>query len=278
MPSVPRSEYRWLLPRIDYHHEILECATPRIIAEYGLRDVHPGRIPPTPHPLLLLLVLFVRRLMKHEPDIIRTILECLTPYIRETPIIRPIRLLFFPEYRAIHRLVADLPNDWGTLDIRSKVTLLYERMNLNDAAAIRHGIVFPTPYVVHITRKQFYGDWTQMMDLYCVPCGVFPMKLTVGNVVYDSCQLSLSEQLDYYMLPTSRLRGSIVPYFNNDMAQTAQEAGFTKKVANSVGRLLFGASRMVSVEKYPKSDDAWREVRKEMEIYQRILRTHRRKD
>lgn len=271
----PHSKCRWPLPRIGWYHELLEQATPKIIAEYGLRDVHPGRIPPTPRTTLLLLTLFVQRLMAHEPDIIRIIVECLTPYITETPIIRPIRLLFLPEYRDIRRFVSGLPKDWGGLDVRSKVNSLYDRMTSDLAMNIRHGIVMPTPEVVHIVSPNCYMNARSLTILRFVPRGVFPLNMTVGSERYWGHSLTPVERLEYYTMPESQLRGNIVPFFIDDMARVAREAGFPKKVANDVGRLLFGATRMFQ-EKYPKGDDAWREVKREMGMYNKILHVHRR--
>jgi len=282
IPWPPQSEWRWQPQQTSEHdyHQFLELATPTVIAEYGLRDVHPGRIPPTPPSTLLLLTLFVQRLMAHEPDIVRKIVECLTSYIVETPIIRPIRFLFLPEYRDICRFVSRLPMDWGSLDIRSKVNWLYNHMTSDQATNIWHGIVIPIPEVVHIVCPGYYyygNGRSQTVVVRFVPRGVFPMNMTVYGRRYTTQPLTSAERLEYYTMPESRLRGSIVPFFTNDMARVAREAGFPKKVANDVGRLLFGATRMF-LEKYPKGDDAWREVKKEMGVYNKILHVHRRKE
>lgn len=271
---IPHTQYRWpvRIPESAYNHDLLERATPAIIAEYGLRDVHPGRIPPTFRLRLLILVLFVRRLLAHAPHLAPIILDCLTPYIDETPIIRPIRFLFFPEYRAICRFVADLPMSWGELDARSKVNALYDRMTQNQAMEIRHAIVMPDPNVWHIVIAGAYNEVPVLRE---VPAGVYPLRMMVGFWKFQEKSLTMEERLRYYTTQGSLLRGSVVPYFTDDMSRVAQEAGFKRKVANDVGRLLFGATRMFR-EKYPKGDDAWREVKKEMGIYTHILHMHRR--
>lgn len=276
-PLVSQSEYRWPVDRVGYFHELLENATPVVIDKYGLRDAHPGRIPHTHRTTLLLLTLFVQRLMAHEPDIVRLILECIIHNVRETPILRPIRFLFLPQYRSICRLVAGLPKSWCELSIRDQVTYLSERMTLDDAVNIRHGIVIPTPEVIHIVRPTINGYISKNYEIILrfVPRGVFPARMFVGHVIYDELSLNETEKLYYYTMLDSRIRGSIVPYFTDDMARVARKAGFSKEVAKNVGKLLFGAT---CAKKYLRSDDAWRNAKIDMSIYNQILLVHQQKD
>ena len=274
LPTMAPVQHRWpdKNPGNHYHH-LLEQATPVIIAKYGLRDAHPGRIPLTPRPLLLLLVLFVRRLMAHEPDLIVIILDCLTPYIDEIPIIRPIRLLFLPAYRHIQQLVSELPEEWCDLDVRRQTIALCERMGPERAEHIRHGIVMPDPNICHIVRVT--PNTFHLRVLSSVPVGVYPLRMRVMFEEYDAHSTTLQERRDYYMKLESCIRGSVVPYFHNDMTRVAQEAGFPKKVANNMGRLIYVASCLFAY-KNPKDPDTWSEVKKEQGIYSKILQVQRR--
>jgi hypothetical protein len=205
--------------------------------------------------------------MAHEPDLIEIILDCLTPYMNETPIIRPVRLLFLPAYRRIQQLVSELPEEWGNLDVRSQAIALCERMGPERAEHIRHGIVMPDPNICHIVRAT--PNTFHVRVLSFVPAGVYPLRMKVSFEEFDAHDTTLEQRRDYYTKQESCIRGSVVPYFHNDMARVALEAGIPKKVATNMGRLIYVASCLFA-HKNSKCPDTWSEVKKEQGIYDKI--------
>lgn len=281
LPKIPKKQHRWLNQGYsqvsECNHSYLESLSLWVIDKYRLRDAHPGRIPPTPRTTLLLLVLFVRRLLAHEPDIIQLVVWFLEPHQRESPILLPIRTLYTSLYGDLWRFVAGLPEEWQEYTTPRKVVYLYEMLSDELLTMIRECLVCPDPHVSTI-KIEYNGNWLSYKNvLYHVPDGVYPLPVQLTSQRrFVRFPLLRNKWADYYMRADSRIRGSIVSYFHEEMARAGMEGGMPETLAVQMGTLLFGATTL-RLSSHLKTQSAWMKAKADMERYKQIKKTHCKK-